>query len=207
MTLQEIFGILLKKYIINDELIDTLWLEIKEKYSEKHRAYHNLNHLEEIFRYYDSCKDKLEQPDLICFSIFYHDVIYGVWKKDNEEKSADFALLKLSNILSTSELTSITNQIITTKTHESLNNDTQFLLDFDLAILGQSPSIYKEYLQKIRKEYKSVPNFIYKKGRKKVLQHFIDKPFIYKTPEFIDLYELQAKQNLKQELNFLKNGI
>jgi len=207
MVLQHRFAMLLKKYTTNVALIEELWLEIKKKYTEKHRAYHNLNHLEEIFSYYDVYKDKLEQPDIICFSIFYHDIIYSVWKKDNEEKSADFALDELSALLSSSQLQNIQQQIVATKIHEGVDKDTEWLLDFDLAILGQSVNDYKSYTQKIRKEYKSVPNFLYKKGRIKVLEHFIDKATIYKTSEFIDLYEVQAKENLKQELNFLQHGI
>ena len=109
--------------------------------------------------------------------------------------------------LKTEILSEIHKQIIATKTHEGKDSDTQYLLDFDLAILGQSETIYKTYTENIRQEYKLVPGFMYKKGRIKVLEHFILKPFIYKTEEFIDSYEKQAKANLSNELNFLKNDI
>ena len=75
------------------------------------------------------------------------------------------------------------------------------MIDFDLAILGQQEDIYLNYTKLIRKEYKLVPSLLYKNGRKKVLQHFIDKPFIYATNKFRGLYEDQAKMNLKNELN------
>lgn len=208
MTLEERFHKLLFQYSEKKELIDSLWNTINKKYSENHRAYHNLNHLEELFSYYDQYHNKLENPNTIAFSIFYHDVIYNIWKKDNEEKSGLFAIKELSQLFISSDiLKTIKEQIIATKTHESKNIDTQFLIDFDLAVLGQSEEIYQKYTQSIRNEYKLVPEFMYKKGRVKVLQHFIDKPFIYKTSIFIDTYEKQAKKNLEKELNTLKNGI
>jgi len=72
-----------------------------------------------------------------------------------------------------------------------------------LGILGQSPEVYLKYTKSIREEYKSVPTFLYTKGRKKVLHHFINKPFIYATATFQKLYEEQAKLNLINELNAL----
>ncbi|WBX74719.1 hypothetical protein PG913_06025 [Tenacibaculum pacificus] len=130
------------------------------RYAEKHRTYHNLNHITEIFKAFDTYKSKLEHPDIIAFSIFYHDIIYCVYKKDNEEKSALFALQELASLnfsLNTSLynndtfLNDIKNQIIATKTHTALNYDTKWLIDFDLEILGKSSEIYKNYKKKLEK--------------------------------------------------------
>lgn len=204
MNLEKHFSTLVSEYINDAVLISSLWENINKHYSEAHRAYHNKTHLIELFKYFDLYKDNLDNPDIVAFSIFYHDIIYNIWKKDNEEKSADFAIKELFKIeLSSIILAEINQQILATKTHQANNNDTKWLVDFDLAILGKSSEVYKNYAKLIRKEYKLVPNFMYKKGRKKVLQHFIDKPFIYATDEFRSLYENQAKENLTNELNTL----
>ena len=100
-------------------------------------------------------------------------------------------------------LNEIYKQIVATKTHIANDNDTKWFVDFDLAILGKPSEVYKNYSQLIRKEYKLVPSFLYKKGRKKVLQHFIKKPSIYITDEFKNLYENKAKENVINELNSL----
>ena len=201
MDLKLRFIELLKNYTENQSVISDLWKSIETKYTEKHRTYHNLKHLEELFSYFDDYKTHLEQPDLVAFSIFYHDIIYNIWKKDNEEKSADFALEVLNTLLPELSLEIIKEQIVATKTHESEHLDTQYLIDFDLAVLGQSSEVYQQYSKLIRTEYKLVPSLLYKQGRKKVLQHFIDKPFIYKTNSFIEKFEEQAKTNLQNELN------
>ncbi|MCF2875736.1 MULTISPECIES: hypothetical protein [unclassified Tenacibaculum] len=204
MNLEQRFSELISNYTNDATIKELLWKEIITNYSEKHRAYHNLTHLKEIFNYVDTYNNQIENIDIVSFSVFYHDIIYNIWKKDNEEKSAVFALDCLSKIdLSSNNLDAIHKQIIATKTHEANDSDTKWLIDFDLGILGTSSDIYSKYTKLIRKEYKSVPNFLYKKGRKKVLQHFINKPFIYATATFRDLYEEQARTNLKNELNSL----
>ena len=202
MDLENRFFQLLEKYAKDKVFIQQLWIRICEKYSESHRAYHNLTHLKELFSYF-TYQHHLENPDAISFSIFYHDVIYNIWKKDNEKKSADFALLELKDTLSKSSLKNIYQQIIATKTHQASDNDTQFLVDFDLIILGKSPEVYTNYTQLIRKEYRLVPWFMYKKGRKKVLHHFLERKTIYGSNIFKELFEEQARINLTNELNTL----
>jgi predicted metal-dependent HD superfamily phosphohydrolase len=91
-----------------------------------------------------------------------------------------------------------------TKDHQAgSDKGTLYLLDFDLAILGENLQTYAEYVQKIRAEYALYPDFLYNRGRKKVLQHFLDRDTIFKTREFIDNYESQARENLKAELKEL----
>ncbi len=203
MNLNQRFYKLLFNYTDDTTLVTSLWNDIYIKYTEKHRTYHNLQHLKELFINFDIFKDKLNKPDIIAFSIFYHDIIYNVWSKKNEEKSADFAVDKLSGIINDSNIKEIYNQIIATKTHIADSIDTKWLVDFDLIILGQSTETYTNYSNLIREEYKTVPNFIYKKGRKKVLQHFIKKPFIFATEEVRQLYEKKSKENLSNELKSL----
>ena len=87
------------------------------------------------------------------------------------------------------------------------DNDTNILLDIDLSILGENPMKYKEYCENIRKEYQIYPDFIYRKGRQKVLENILKLDSIYKTEFFKQEYESQAKENLTLELNQLNNGI
>lgn len=204
MTLKQRFNQLIAPYTNETLLIDALWVELEANYSQPHRTYHNQKHLQELFTYFDTYKQHLEAPTLVAFSIFYHDIIYSIWKKDNEEKSALLAIDRLASLrLHSHELDSIQEQIMATKSHTTIHADTAWMIDFDLGILGQSPEVYLKYTKSIREEYKSVPALLYTKGRKKVLQHFINKPFIYATATFQKLYEEQAKLNLINELNAL----
>ncbi len=204
MLLKQRFYDLISTYTNDKNLKESLWIEINACYIESHRSYHNLTHLSELFAYFDFYEEQIMKPDLISFSIFYHDIVYNIWKKDNEEKSALLAIERLAQVkLNSEELDSIHEQIIATKNHGTMHHDTKWLIDFDLGILGKSPEVYSNYAKLIRKEYKRIPNILYKRGRKKVLQHFINKPFIYATQEFRSIYEKQAKINLTNELKAL----
>ncbi len=104
------------------------------------------------------------------------------------------------------KIESCVNLIISTKKHEVINaqdEDNAYLLDWDLAILGSSWKWYKDYTEKIRKEYSMFPDFMYKKGRKNVLQHFLTRPRIYYTEKYHHLWEANARNNLQKELDLL----
>lgn len=85
-----------------------------------------------------------------------------------------------------------------------MDADTNFLLDIDLSILGKSPEVYKKYTEDIRKEYKIYPDFMYGKGRTKVLKSILELEAIFKTDFFKKAYEKQARENLTAELSQLK---
>jgi predicted metal-dependent HD superfamily phosphohydrolase len=140
------------------------------------------------------------------FSIFYHDIVYSPRRRDNEGKSADIASDRLAKLgVPTDKILKCRQQILATKDHRGqAKNDTDHLVDFDLAILGDTPEKYWEYAKKIRKEYWVYPNFLYKKGRKKVLRHFLGMETIFKTPEFYENLEQRARENLKSELQELR---
>ena len=80
--------------------------------------------------------------------------------------------------------------ILATKDHQCNNvEDEKWLIDFDLKILSKDWDAYQVYFEQIRKEYSIYPDFLYKPGRKKALEHFIKNDFIFQTEEFRALYE------------------
>lgn len=204
-TLSEIFIKLCSKYSDNQKLINEYWKEIEKSYSQKSRYYHNLFHLENMITELMLVNDEINDIDSILFSVFYHDVVYKSTSKNNEEKSADIAKIRLQKInLSEDQIEKIYNQILATKSHkESDKIDTNFLLDSDLSILGKNWIEYERYIKQIRKEYSIYPDFLYNPGRKKVLEHFLTYDKIYKTDFFRDLYEKQTRENILKEIELL----
>jgi predicted metal-dependent HD superfamily phosphohydrolase len=131
--------------------------------------------------------------------------VYNVLRKDNEERSAEIARLRLPKTgLATEEISLCRQYILATKSHiKSDDHEMNLFTDADLAILGSDQAGYLVYVQQIRKEYKYFPDVLYKPGRKKVLQHFLNMPAIYKTKEFSAKYEQQARTNLSLELEMI----
>ena len=202
MSLKENFTNLCLQFNENHILIENLWTEIEKKYSEKGRYYHNLQHLDNMFSELELVKDKILNFNNISFSVFYHDVIYDATSKLNEEKSAEFAESKLIKLgLNETDIAEISKQILATKSHQkSEKSDINYLLDADLCVLGKDPETYLDYIKNIRKEYSIYPDFLYKPGRKKVLKHFLELENIFKTEDFRNRYELQAKENIEVEI-------
>lgn len=153
----------------------------------------------------EKVKNEISDYDASLFSVFYHDIIYKATSKDNEEKSAEIAKIRLEKLnISSDRISNIFNQILATKSHKrSDDSDTNFLLDADLAILGKDWNSYENYTNQIRDEYSIYPDFLYKPGRKKVLIHFLEFDEIFKTDHFKEKYERIARENIQQEINIL----
>lgn len=202
----EWFG-LTSKYTEDETLITFLWEEILKQYSRKKRHYHNLSHIQNMLSQAEDFKNNIKDFDALLFAIWYHDIIYKSTKKNNEEESAFFAQKRLKSLnFEEKRLENIQKLIISTKKHQILleeNEDNDYLLDFDLSILGSDWETYQNYIRQIRKEYKIYPDFMYKPGRKKVLQHFLERETLYFTGHYKNRLESQARENISKEIKLL----
>jgi predicted metal-dependent HD superfamily phosphohydrolase len=196
---------------------------IEARYSEDHRSYHTLEHVEELLKLSSIYELQLRDPVAVNLSILFHDVVYDPRSKTNEEDSAELFLNLLGPFLHEDLLEKVYNYIIATKSHAVLNSadkDLQFFIDMDMSIVGVDPERYVAYARKIRKEYQFVPEHDYIVGRAAVLESFIGdtkdngsgscsgepSAHIFATPEFRDKYEAQARRNIALECDTLKSG-
>lgn len=203
--LKETFIELLTNYTDNSRLINELWIEVEENYSNKKRYYHTLQHLHHLLIQLIEVKNEMQNWETSLFTLYYHDIIYNSLKSDNEEKSAELAEKRMSQIeVSIDKIELCKKQILATKSHvRSAENDTNYFTDADLSVLGQPWDIYTMYYKNVRKEYSIYPSLVYNSGRKKVLNHFLSMNRIFKTDFFYNKFETQAKQNLQKELELL----
>ncbi|WP_369013760.1 HD domain-containing protein [Flavobacterium anhuiense] len=203
MNLKEIYSELLSNIGFSANEIQQNWLDLEKAYSKKSRYYHNLTHLKEMIESFEIYKHKLQNPAEILFSIFYHDFVYSASKKDNELKSAEYALSILSEN-STLNKQLVFDAICATQQHQqNAIEDINWLIDFDLKILAKDWDDYQIYFEQIRKEYRIYPDFLYKPGRAKALKHFLENEFIFQTNEFRNLYEEKARINIEKEISLL----
>lgn len=179
--------------------------EILLQHTHKSRHYHSYQHLESIWQQLQPVKPLIQDWPVIICAIAYHDFIYDTKSSSNEEKSAEKAVGKMLDAgFEQARANRCYKHIIATKGHNvAEDTDTNFFTDADLSILGSDAETYKTYTANIRKEYRVFPDFMYKPGRKKVLQHFLHLPTIFKTDHFFTMYEEQARRNIKGELNSL----
>ncbi len=187
--------------------IAPLWREIRNAYTNTHRHYHNLHHLADLLTQADRLRTEINDFDTLELAIWYHDIICQCLRKDNEEKSAVFAKYRMEAIQYPREkLVRCYQQINATKLHQLSvqdDEDTAWLLDFDLAVLGSHWEAYTKYVDKIRKEYSIFPTFLYNRGRKKQLQLLLERDQLFHTPLYYDRFEGTARQNIRRELVLL----
>ncbi|CAM3435958.1 hypothetical protein [Flavobacterium chungbukense] len=203
MNLEKIYSDLLSNIGFSADEIQKNWKNLEKEYSKKSRHYHNLTHLKEMIASFEVYRDEIQNPDEILFSIFYHDFVYSASKKDNELKSAEYALSVLPENSNLNKQL-IFDAICATQQHQHNSiEDINWLIDFDLKILAKDWDDYKIYFEQIRKEYRIYPDFLYKPGRAKALKHFLENEFIFQTEEFRNLYEDKARQNIEKEISIL----
>ncbi len=209
MDLQKRWFGLTKELNIDTQLASKMYAKIEKKYSESHRKYHNLQHLRELFTYVDEYEEIIEEKVLVELAIWYHDIVYSVWRPaKNELKSAEFALKEIpEDILSHEEKGRLFCWIESTKKHiiptEHATLSGQLFMDFDMAIIGTVHEKYLIYAQNIREEYGIYPDLLYQPGRRKALQGFLAGGKLFLTDIFRENYEAQARKNISYELEKL----
>lgn len=173
-----------------------------ECYSEPHRAYHTLAHIESCLAEFASVRSLASDPEAVEWCLWYHDAIYNTRARDNEERSADLA----GKVMDEAELNrvfirKVQGFILATK-HTALPIlfDSQLLVDIDLAVLGQSENTFDEYERQIRQEYGWVSEDAFIAGRTAILLSFLARPTIYATDFFRNKYEERAQRNLARSL-------
>ncbi|MEL7220930.1 MAG: hypothetical protein AAGJ93_06395 [Bacteroidota bacterium] len=184
------------------------WQQIGNKYGEANRHYHNLDHLSALFASFDQYKTELAEPLVVACAIWYHDIVYNAKRNDNEAQSALVAAQNIAHFgLSEEQQQRCLHYICATAQHLEVKvgaqADLAYFLDFDLAVLAWPRAQYKAYAEAIRKEYRHVPSFFYRRGRRKVLKYFLEVPRLFRTAEFQEKFEAAAKLNLHWELETL----
>ena len=177
-----------------------------KRYSEKHRHYHTSKHIKACLKHFDSVHDLTDHPEEVELALWFHDAIYDPYSQDNELASAKWATTFLKDRKVNQDAISRIYNMIMATCHDApaQSNDQSLLIDIDLSILGSKPEIYNGFETAIRKEYKWVPLFLYKKKRKEILDGFLAREKIYLNTYFYEKLEKQARENLADTVSRLR---
>lgn len=174
-------------------------------YSEKRRFYHTVDHIDAMLTHFDGVKHIAKRPEELELAIWFHDAIYKSLSKTNELDSANWAQAFLaSHGYGEAGIERVHNLIMATLHNGSVkSHDEQLIVDIDLAILGAPPAVYDQFERNVRKEYRLVPWFIYRKKRKELLQSFLSSASIYNLDPFKEKYESAARYNIGRAIDML----
>lgn len=193
--------------------------EVKDAYKEPHRVYHTTEHIESILekipRFVKAYGIGYRNAQLLEIIAWYHDVVYIPGNDKNESDSsaklnADYAsaLIKLDDPINfpvSGELNEMCNIIYATKQHRWPPSWLgAIFFDLDLADMGTDR--YYENSLKIREEFKEFSDEQWREGRIKFLEDFLSRTFIFHTSLGHNLWELQARENMRAELRYLQEG-
>jgi predicted metal-dependent HD superfamily phosphohydrolase len=175
-------------------------------YAERHRHYHNQQHIAECLAEFDAARDLVRQPEAVELALWFHDAVYNPRAGDNEERSAALAHACLDEAgVSASISNAVTELVMATKSHQpGANADAAVMMDIDLSILGQPEQRFLEYETQIRREYRWVPKMIFAPKRAQILEGFLRRDRIYRTDWFYNKCETTARRNLEWAIGQLR---
>ncbi|MGO4701299.1 HD domain-containing protein [Dyella sp. 2RAB6] len=178
---------------------------LRKRYDERHRAYHTREHLEHCFSLLVEARERCEYPDEVALALWFHDAIYEPLRSDNEAASAGWLVevARAAGVVEPSVERMHALVMATRHDAPAQREDERILVDIDLAILGSSPQRFEAYESQIRREYRWVPGAVYRAGRARILQAFLDRPAIYATAPFHVRFEHAARTNIMRSLELL----
>jgi predicted metal-dependent HD superfamily phosphohydrolase len=174
-------------------------------YSEPHRRYHTLQHIEFCLREIGKHRAHTVRPTEIRWALLFHDAIYDPRRNDNEARSADWACRVMQELQRPEEEIARVRKMILATAHagSAETPDEALLLDIDLSILGADDATFDEYDRAIRVEYEWVPEEAYRAARANVLQGFLKRDRIFQTVAYRQ-QEAAARRNIERTLERLR---
>jgi predicted metal-dependent HD superfamily phosphohydrolase len=163
--------------VVLDELLRT--------YSEPNRQYHSIEHIGSLLRQLEEHGHAVIDGDAVVLAMLFHDVVHDPLRHDNEKKCAALAGEQLAFLGFPGGVIAKVEQYINATKHAldfvTADCDLAVLLDLDLSTLAAAPAEYRGYSQAIRREYAHVPDELYRRGRRRVLEGFLGRQRIYRT--------------------------
>lgn len=192
--------------------------EVKKKYNEEHRHYHDFDHAVSVLSWVNQCCYKYSQDSLYPYThltlklaALFHDVVYDQeGSPSNEERSAQLMLELVNPLgkLSNDTLQRTSELILATAKHGKLESADvplaqALLLDCDIANFGEPRwEVFLWNNQNVVEELKLkyTPEEI-EVGRQAFLGGMLAKKSIYLSPYFQSRFEQQARENLQRILS------
>lgn len=182
---------------------------LETRYAEPQRHYHGLAHVEALLGWLAHWHGLARAPRLIEAAIWFHDAVYDTHRDDNEPRSADLACRELRALAwPEADVARVVTMVRATRHHaaDASAADTLLFLDLDLSVLAQRADVYDAYSAAVRAEFAWVDAARYRAGRLRVLQRFMARAVIYRTPALRAAWESAARANLAREIQATAAG-
>lgn len=184
---------------------------LKELYGSPLRGHHDWDHIEYMLAILQRHASRIHNIGTLRKAVWFHDAVYDTRSQYNEEESSLLARAWLQDICPPEEIDDIDTTIIATKRHlvpflptrPRFMSDIAWMIDADLAILGDTPERFYAYDKATRFEYDWVSDEDWAVGRGDFMRTMLDRPLIFHTPEMREERERQARSNIARLIKSL----
>ncbi len=179
--------------------------QLTSSYSEPHRYYHTLDHIEHCLSLFDKISSKLQNPEALELAIWYHDVVYRPGAENNEQLSADQFMQTTKSRFHDSLRDTVYQHIMATLHLDSKMShaDTKYMVDIDLSSFGLPWPEFVRDSDNLRREMAYLSDDEYYQRQSTFQQALIDRPRFFKSDYFYQNYEAQAAKNLSDYQEFI----
>ncbi len=171
-----------------------------DAYNEAPRVYHTLLHIEDCLSLFDRVKTRLENPDALELGIWYHDAIYQIGGKDNEERSAEMFMQHSDGVFTDSFRQRVHNHIMATKHagEKPEQKDSRYMVDIDLSSFGKPWDKFISDSEKVRSEMPHLPDHLFYPNQFAFQNALLDRSQFFQSEYFFERYEETARYNLAE---------
>ncbi|MEO8303035.1 MAG: hypothetical protein ABI724_02840 [Betaproteobacteria bacterium] len=172
-------------------------------FSASFRRYHTLNHIFDCLRRLDEVADLLDDPDAVELALWFHDAVYEMDARTNEQASADM-FVSLAGGARPALRRRVCGLIMATEhAGRERDNDRRFIVDIDLAGFGAPWSEFMRNGALLREESPDKSDAQYHAGQLFFLSRLQRRRRFFSTDYFRDKYEARARENLRRLLGDL----
>lgn len=205
----------LRRFKITSPEAPAIFATLRGQYGAENRQYHSLKHivimldlLEEVRSDMKGIRPWFSNPEkdaAIEIAVWFHDAMYDPKRDDNEERSAELAVIDAARLGFSAEVARLAKEHVRATDHKKMQEDrgAKIVCDLDLASLGFSWEQFRENTRNIQLEYRHVPNEKFKAGRAAFFRAMLDRakrPRMYQNGYFRRRFEETAAANMRRAL-------
>ena len=182
-----------------------VYRDLRAHYSEGHRRYHTPAHIAHCLKLFDLASHKMDEPDAVEMSIWFHDAIYDGSASDNEERSARYFIQTCGSDVDQAFQSKVHDLIMVTVHKElPLTPDQRYMVDIDLSSFGLPWKKFLEDSEAVREEFRHLSDQEFYSAQTQFLQKLVARKHFCFTEFFRDRHEKTARRNIARYLDLLK---
>ena len=181
--------------------INVIYEDLIARYGEPIRHYHNSRHIRHCLNEFDRAAYLIEQPDTVELALWFHDAIYVVGARDNEQRSADLFAKWAVPVLAPDQVATVNRFIMATRHRKPPDDDDErYVVDIDLSSFGLEWAAFINDTVNVRNEMIYIPDELYYANHIGFLNGLLMRERIFYSDFFYNAYEHIARQNINRLL-------